>query len=56
MLAGKLAAGARAFKSQIGKIDACLIRFAATAEAFAPHSIFVRPFGDPFGRVSEIFS
>lgn len=56
MFAGKLPAGAGTFECYGGKIDLCLIGFAATSLAFAPQSQRGSAFAHPFFGRRKVFA
>ena len=53
MLAGKFAAWAGTFECNVGEINLCLVRFAATALAFPPDGQLIGAFTDPFSHVRQ---
>jgi len=56
MFAGKFAAGAGAFKSDIADIYLCLVRLAAAALCLAPNGLRIGALAYPFRRVGKFFS
>ena len=56
MFAGKFAAGAGAFESEIGQVYLCLVGFAAAALAFAPERSCTGGFAHPFGGIGKVFT
>ena len=55
MFAGKLPAGATAFKGNVSKVYLCLIGFAATALALAPKCYIAGSPAYPFGWIGQVF-
>ena len=54
VFAGKLAAGAGTFESDVCGIDLRLVRFAATPLAFAPDRLVVGSFRKPLCSIREV--